>query len=265
MNDCQIIQRLQTILQSHRWAGGAQEPMFFPGTVLTTPRPSEEVMRNLTPPLAFIRPGSARNDPELKGMKWTDIIITLVAAVPGDPYGESTLVGWNREEGKSDGMGLLHLQSEMIRAIENVSINEGIEIKSVADSYPLPALDDATNYIIERDYTFKALATSLPRFQRPENVTAVLSGSDVVLNWELPYENDQLGFSLIRVAGTTGAGFRSDGTEIATPISTATTFTDVAPGSGVFTYSLFAAYHTQPGETIPELYSDGPQVTIEVP
>ncbi len=264
MNDEQAIQRIQTILQSGRWSGGAQDPIFHPGSVLTTPRPTLESLRNLTPPCAFIRPGSARVDPELRGMKQTDIIVTLVIAGAGDPYGESTLVGWNREEGKSGGMGILAVQSEVIQLIEEISINEGIEMKHVADSYPLPALDEATNYIIERDYTFKARLTSKARYQRPEAFTASLAGSTVNLAWAAPFKANHLGYSLVRVTGTTGLSSRTPGDEIDTPTSVTTSFADT-PGSGIFTYSLFAGYHTQAGEVVTELFSDCPQVTVEVP
>lgn len=263
MNDAQVLLRIQTILQSHLWTAGAGEALFPPGSVLVTSRPSQDVMNQIQPPYGFLRPGPSRTDDEHKGMKWTDVTLTLGHSTPGDPYGESVLVGWGRQEGMSEGAGLLWVQSEALLALKDLSIRDGIEMKFNADTYALVDQDDRTNFIAERDLTFKALCTVQPRYQRPEVFTAQVSGPTVSLAWNAPYGAGHLGYSLRRVGGVTGTAYQSVGVEIGPYTSDKVDATDT-PGPGKWTYSLFAGYHSQPGESIIEHWSDCPQITVEV-
>lgn len=244
MNRYQAVRRIKTILTSLRW-GGTGDPVFGRDSVYVTVAPLESRMSQLVMPAAFVRPGSARVDPERPGLLMQDIAVTVIVSVPGDQLGERPLIGSNRT-GKTSwgGRGLLEVESEMLGAIAELDASGQMRMQHRATSV-LGALAGESGYHNWCEYGFEAMLSTGLQCPEPRGLALSESGGTVTLTWEAPDDTTGLvSYVVRRASGSLPVAYPDSGTSV--PWSSGTSTTDV-PGSGTWTYSVFAAYDEDGG------------------
>lgn len=244
MNEDQACRRIKTILRSLRW-GGSGDPVFGRDAVLVTVAPVEDQLSSLAMPAAFVRGGAGRNDPERPGLVTQEMSVTVVVSVPGDKTGERPLIGANRASKTSwGGRGIYEVQVPMLSAIERIGPGGQFGIEHKATSRLGVQAGDG-GYHAFREYGFEALLTTAYMHQEPRTVTAANVAGTVTVAWAVPDDVANLvGYVVRRASGSLPAAFPTDGTSITWSSGLSVTN---APGSGTWTYSVFATYDDEGG------------------
>ena len=240
MNRDQACRRIRSVLRARRW-GGSGDPVFGRESVLVSVAPVQDYADQLVLPAAFVRPGPARADPERPGLLTATLTVLTLVSIPGDMTGERPLIGANRiSKTSGEGRGILEVESELLGAVEQLDASGQFRISHrTTDMLGVSVVED-TGYHAWCEYGFEALLTSSYQHREPRAAAASESGGTVTVSWTVPDDATNLtGYVVRRVSGAIPAGFPTDGTDVAW--STGTSVTD-SPGSGTWTYSVFAAY-----------------------
>ena len=259
MNTDQACRRIKSILKSMRW-GGSGDTVFARDSVFVSKGPSRDYIDQLGAVSAFVWPGGGQGDREQPGLLTRTIWVTVLTMVTGDQVGERALIGANRiSKTGHEGRGLLEIEAELMSVIEQLDASGQLHIGLRYASANEAELDESTGYHSWGQYGFEAWLTTAYQHQEPRAVSAAESGGTVTVSWTAPDTATNLAAYVVRrVAGTIPAGFPTDGTDVAW--TSGTSVTD-APGSGTYTYSVFAAYDDEGGSV--ELdHSDYGAVTI---
>lgn len=261
MNTYQACRRLKSILRSLRW-GGSGDNVFARDSVFVTMAPLRDSVPDLRMPAAFVTPLSARADESSPGLFTQQIAVDVLVSAPGDMFGEAPLMGRNRiSKTSNEGRGLLQIESEMMDTLKLLNASNQFAISLQNASAPLPEIFDETNYHVRREYTFEALLTTDKMFDHPRSASLSDSGGTVTISWTVPDDATNLtGYVVRRASGTIPVAFPTSGTDV--PWSSGTSTTD-APGSGTFSYAVFAAYDSLGGAILHE-YSDYSFGTVTV-
>jgi len=258
VNTDQACRRLKSILKSLRW-GGSGDPVFGRDSVYVTVAPAADYLQHLQLPAAFVRPGSMRTDREEPDLIVANLGVRVVVSVPGDKVGERPLIGANRTSKTAwGGRGILEVEREMLNAVEKLDASKQFRIHlRAASALDVELLD--SGYHAMRDYGFDADLTTDYQHQEPRAVAASEAGGTVTISWTAPDDVTGLvAYVVRRASGTIPVGFPADGTSVAWTVGTSTTD---APGSGTYTYSVFAVYDDEGGAVLMD-YSDYGAVTI---
>lgn len=283
MNEWQNTRQLKYMMEIVTWPGGTLPA--FPTVIVSQAAPIEEIFRRgLIPPISQIRVGGGQNDPE-KGEQ-SDLLeiglqVILAASIVGDGLGEFMVIGGQRDPAApsfgqltSDGRGYLELAQPMFRAIKLANEIDGVLIRATGRG-PGDSNEDPKKFLGWRPYNFMLKCAAEELFYHPpQGLAATPSGGDAVLTWEtLTNRWDLFEIVLIRKSGTSPPASITDGTEVfaeKTPFSTGTTDTTV-PGSGAFSYGLFATYdevnnfRATPAIGQRQRISDPATVTVTIP
>lgn len=240
MNRDQACRRIKSILKSLRW-GGSGDNVFGRDAVFVSVAPAPETADQIVFPAAFIRPGYGRVDDSRPGLVEQDIVVQITTFVAGDMYGERPLIGANRESKTSHGgRGLLEVETEMLAAIEHLDASGQFGITLQHTSPALAQYDETTGYHTWVEHTFRAFLTTARVHQEPREVSASESGGTVTVSWTAPDDTTNLvGYIVRRASGAIPVAYPDEGTDVAWSAGTSVTDT---PGSGAWTYSVFAAY-----------------------
>jgi hypothetical protein len=270
MNSRQICLRLRNLLRARLWRGyvgdaGVGSKVWADGSVRITMVPTEAGFRATPPPCAYIAPGSARPDEEAAGSLEESVVVTLGAAVSGDQVGEAALVGASRAgKDTSAGRGLLELQTELLAVARILTEQDGVHLQLKGASFVRPDFIESVGYLVWRDYEFEAQLTDVITYPHVASLTGSEAGGTVTLTWTAPDDTtDLVEYVVRRVAGSVPTPFPSGGTDIALGSPLDLTVNN-APGSGTFTYSVFAGYDEEGGATAIH-HSDFRSVTVVVP
>jgi hypothetical protein len=268
VNEQQGLVRLKNVLRSLRW-GSTGDPAFGKGNIKITAGLGAEALGRLGNPCALIRPGgSGLRDPEGSGddaVYKQSIGLTLVMALPGDQFGEAPLLGGFRAGGATDGdfRGLLDLQGLVIPAIHELGPKDGFVIAHVSSSIPEATLDENRGYVVARSYQLDGYFSAEPGYEVPADFAASVAGATVSLSWATPHvSTDLIKYTLRRVSGSLPVIRPTEGTAVSLAAALSTSKDDT-PGSGTWTYSLFAMY-AEPGGTVGRYYTDMLDVTVTV-
>lgn len=232
------------------WAGSSNA-VFGNASVVVTVGPATEVGAAIRFPAALIRPLDAASDPEhsqLPDLIRQRIGVRLLTAVVGDALGEVPLIGgfWNTATAgaiQSDGRGLLEIEEALYDAIGLMSADAAVEVQFMAAGASQAVLLEDIGYVAYRDYEFEAWVTASRDYPPGRELSATdLGGGFASLTWVNPATGryDFRRMRLRRLAGTVPPT-SSTGTALVLSSDTSTSHTD-APGSGTFSYALFAAY-----------------------
>lgn len=261
MNTYQACRRIKSILRSLRW-DGTGDNVFSRDSVFVTLRPAFDSIDELRPPAAFVFPLAATSDESIPDLISQRIVVNVLVSVAGDKMGEAPLMGRNRLSATSnEGRGLLEIEAEVMAAIHELNVSDQLPIALKASSAPVPVLFEETAYHMRREYEFEVLLTTSPQFQHPRSVTTSDAGGTVTVSWDAPDDATNLtAYVVRRASGAIPVGFPEDGTSV-----TWTSGTSVAdsPGSGTFTYSVFAAYDSA-GGSLQHEFSDYTSSTVTV-
>jgi hypothetical protein len=246
VNTWQASQRVKNVLKSLRW-GGTGDAIFGRDSVFVTQGSIMQFIDQLKlgdAAGAFVKVGTARAHAELKDLWIQNLSVFLMVAVPGDQIGERPLIGANRSAiTGGGGRGLLEVEVEALAAIEQLDRSGQFAISFRVASKAEP-FQNEDGYHLAREYAFEAELSRAYQYMAPLAVAA--SGDPTVtISWTAPdIVTNLVAYVVRRVSGTIPAGFVTDGTDV--PWTSGTSTTD-APGSGTFTYSVFAAYDDEGG------------------
>lgn len=252
MNTWQVCKQLKFLLLARKWENNpAGEFVFNQQGVVVTVGPTDHAFQSMIPPFALLKPGSALSDPsydEAPDLIQQALAILIGVVIPGDPYGESALMGSNRQ-GQTDsrGRGLLELEEEVYAAIELLNQIEGVEIQSRAKSEAGAEMIDETRYSAFRELDFEIITSTTRSYPPVRNFTATdATGGDADLSLYLPPTRyDTRNIKILRVSGSTPTTDPTDaGAEVVVDAAAGSdpyTLTD-SPTAGVWSYSAFATY-----------------------
>lgn len=266
MTDRQLLLRIKSILIARKWLDSGDR-VFAPGSVLTTQWPQNEAWARLIPPIAIIKVGGGTRDPEhgeASDLLSQQVSIVVITAERGDRFGEAALVGAHRSSKTTGrGRGILEVQEEVLTALDYLSAKDGVYVRLVGVGPAAPEIVDALGYVVSRELRFEARVTTMATYHRPLSVATSVAGSNVTLSWTAPDDTtDLISYTVRRVSGAQPVAFRSDGTDVAlgSPLDVSVVDT---PGSGTWTYSVFAGY-ADPGGSVANNFSDYGWATGEV-
>ncbi len=249
MNTWQLCNEIRNVLRDLVWTGSSNA-VFGNESVVVTVAPEGEAGAALRYPAVLIRPLDAAPDPEHSQLP--DLIrqrlgLRILVAVAGDALGEVPLIGgfWNAGTAgaiQTDGRGLLELEEELYNAIEYLSSDDGIEVQFMAAGASQAVLLEDLGYVVYRDYEFEAWVTASRDYPPARELLGTGSTSGVALTWVNP-PTGRYDFRRMRLRRLSGSvpPTSSTGTALTLSSDTATSHTDT-PGSGTFSYALFAAY-----------------------
>jgi hypothetical protein len=246
MTDWQLLLRLQGILRSRRWLDTGQI-VFARQSVIVTTGFDPDLLARLKFPVAILSPEEAEVDPDAGGQESSllrqAVGIVIGVSNPSDPFGETPIVGSNRQAAsQSDGRGLLEVQEELFAAIRQLSQVAQINIVYRAAGAARAERHAEHGYIATRAYRFEAFCTTFRTYHEPNLFSATVSGSDVNLSWSAPDDSTYLvSYVLRRASGAIPPSLPTDGTSIPIVPPLATSKVDT-PGAGMWSYSLFAGY-----------------------
>jgi len=245
LNTYQIMRQLRYLLLSRNWTSSSNK-VFGSGSIHITPALPVDAKATLRIPCALMFPATSQVDPqhnEEPDLINQEIVVTLIAAVPGDQLGQKTMIGGNiPDRTKSEGRGILELEEELFGGIEFLNTDTGIVIQHSASREAKPVLDQDFGYVIYRDHYFRAWATA-DRFYHPcIKFSATGAAGSVSLSWGLPPDRfDRFRVMLRRATGTTAPSSVDSGSAVALSGNLATSATDTI-SAGTYSYALFAQY-----------------------
>jgi len=262
VNTRQALIRLRSILKARRWGRTAAGSRVY-GTVICTPGPADAVTDQIRIPAAFVTSGSATVDPERPELVTQELVVTSVVAVPGDMFGERALIGGPRASATASGnRGVHEVEEELLAAIAQLDASQQFRIGLKWASAVGAEIDEETGYHQWRRYTFSALLTASSQHDAPRGGSASESGGTVTISWTEPDDTTNLvDYVVRRVSGTVPVAFPDEGTDVSWSSGTSTTD---SPGSGTFSYSVFATYDDEGGSHALDK-SDMTTATVTVP
>jgi len=245
VNTWQAVRRLKNILRGIQW-GTTGGRLFARNSVFASGGPSEAVLDQVRLPAAWVNAGSMTADDMNPGLYTADLEIVTLVSVPGDAYGERVLMGSNRASAtESVGRGLFEIEKEMLGAIKHLDASDQFRIMLRAASSALPVSVGSEGFFATRRYIMTTLLTMEDQHLHPRKVSASNASGTVTVSWTAPDDvTNFVDYVVRRTSGTIPAAFPTDGTAITW--SSGTSVTDT-PGSGTWTYSVFARYDDEGG------------------
>tara|TARA_R100000808_G_scaffold6010_1_gene18025 strand:- start:6975 stop:7832 length:858 start_codon:yes stop_codon:yes gene_type:complete len=259
MNIYQITQQIKYLIQKRTWddqTGTGSNLVFNSNSVCITVGPSENAFSSMIPPICLIRPGSANADPvadEDPNLLMQGFEILLGVVVPGDAVGQNALIGGNRQSNDSSkGRGLLEVEEQLLQSVALLNSVNGVEMYNRTKSEATATLDEASRYVVYREYGFEAMCAVARYYPPCTRVTAVdATGGDATISYFIPPERfDGVGSPrILRVSGATpttdpndaGATVVQAGAGVQ-PLSPMPYSITDSPGAGQFSYSVWAIY-----------------------
>lgn len=271
MNTWQLCTRIQNLLIARQWNNDATaEPVFNPNAVIVTMTPTEDAEQRLVMPAAYIGPSTMTVDPEHQEQSdliSQEIIVAIVVCITGDDFGQNAIMGAYRGTNltkSSRGRGLLEIESELWAVLKLLTAQDGVRILLRGASAAIPLTVENGDWKVWRAYRFAADVDMEISNAAPQDFLAVVAAPNVNMTWAAPQDTtDQVNYILRRVSGAAPVSGVNGGTGLTLSGPLVTSHTD-APGSGVFTYSLFAGYDSQ-GGTVAFDTSDFQFQTVTVP
>jgi hypothetical protein len=257
----QIVRQIRWLLRARLWAGTGAK-VFSPESVIVSAAPKESVVMDRIPPWAIICPAGGESDSDEPQLFKRTMVVRL-GTLAMDVLGEASLIGANRvDQTYSEGRGLLEIEEELMAAIAEVNLNEGVNILWRPSGLPTGELDGNERYVSWGVYTFDCYCAAQRYYRPPQDLAFTnLTGGQCRLDWRVPAPRyDRYAQVLRRAAGSTPPPTVTDGVGVAVG-AIVNTLTD-NPGAGTWSYSLFMGYdetHDTPANF--ERYSDPATVT----
>lgn len=266
MTSWQALRQIAFLLVKRTWPDSPTSNVF--ANVKATQAPTPEALSELRFPLAFVRVLDAEADPHSPQLKEQRFEVLVAVAHTGDYVGEAALVGGNRSsQGTSKGRGLLEVEEQVYAATDYLAKTSGLKVHVAAASAADAEFTDEHGYVATRSYTVIARGLNgtrdYPAQNHGKNLTGSVAGPTVSLSWTLVERFDLHAavtapvlaargrLILRRVSGSSAPTSITDGTGVALSSNYATSATDT-PGSGTFTYGLFAQ-HDEFGDNVTSL------------
>jgi hypothetical protein len=261
VNPWQLARQIRYLLRAATWPDGAAEKVL--GSAHVSAGMTEDALHYLRAPFALIAPAAATPDEYDPKLLQQTFDLHLVAAVAGDPFGEQALIGGPRSagQGSSLGRGLSEVEEEVLDAVAALTGADACPIV-VAYVSALAAADIEGAVYASRSYVLRAVCTVARQYTEPVRLAATdAGGGSASLTWAVPPDRfDRYNVVLRRASGATAPSSVTAGTGVTLASLLATSVTDT-PGSGQFSYALFAGYD-ELGAGSADRYSSSATVTI---
>lgn len=252
MNTHQALRRIKSILQGLLW-GGTGDNVFARGSVRVTLRTTFESLGQIRKPAAFIAPIGATVDPNIPTLIKRRIRVSVLTSAAGDQFGEAPLMGRNRTSATSnEGRGMTEIEAELLGAISKLNADDSFPIILKAISGAVPIIDE-DEYHIGGEYEFEATLGTAYENLHPRQASASDSGGTVTFSWAAPDDVTNLVTYIVRRTSGTIPVYQPDAGDSVT-YSSGTSVTDT-PGSGTWSYSVFAVYDSL-GGSVQHEFSD---------
>lgn len=254
MNSWQIANQTRKLMREHQWADDVAKKFLFGGplSVVIAADPLEVTGKESTGPVCIITPTDHETDPEAG--EDTNLVlwgfqIRIQNFNANDQFGQAGLMGAGKPVGLSSsrGRGLEELLSETRRALASLTkTSGGFTLQVMPFSGAAAAFDQESKRMgaVFRDFTLKVWGTGDPYYAPAENL--YFTGATAhTLYWTKPPDRfDLCRLVLCKVAGSTPTTDPTVGvvTSWTLPYSSMPSSLAVVPGSGTWSYSLFAQY-----------------------
>lgn len=263
MTPWQVLKQIDYLLGAEAWDESPTEKVF--AAVKMTPGLSPEAQVELRAPFVLLNVEDAEMDEDEPRQMLQRFSAMLVVSSGQDAIGEAALVGGSRGggQGSSKGRGILEIEEKLIDTIAKLDQTSGVRLRLLAKGAVAAAVTDEGEYFASRTYTFEGICTVERHYHPALRFAATVAGPNVSLSWVLPPDRwDRKRMVLRRASGSTPPASATAGTGVTLSGDLATSVTD-APGSGTWSYALFAGYdETSSGS--PERYSASATKTVTV-
>lgn len=145
-----LLTTVRTALRALVWSVGV--PIFASSSVRITSAVKDSAVAKMREPICLIRPGEGTADDDEPTLVHGSFSITLIHRIANDEIGEAPLMGAGNRASKS----LLDVQRRVLGAISKLNRVDGVPIVAVGRSGARAELDDQSNYVASRDYSFRA-------------------------------------------------------------------------------------------------------------
>jgi hypothetical protein len=280
LNTWQCSRQIAYTLSKLTWEDSPSTRVF--GSVHVTQGPSSEAADILRPTLALVRVLDSTSDDEDTRIILQKFEVVLAVAHAGDNLGEYAMIGGQRKSrGESSGRGLLEIEERVTNALNEVDLGRGqIGLQLVSAGAAEGQMVEGIGYVATRGYTFEGWLTTTRTYAKPNygnKLTSSVNAGTVTLSWTLvdrfdfhaansilpsPHSSNRGSVILRRASGSTPPSSSSSGTGVTLSGDFATTVNDT-PGSGTWSYALFAEYDEFGNDTSLR-YSDAATVTVSV-
>lgn len=262
MNTWQLAKQFRYLLRSRTWEDAGSEVIFGQRGSYVTNGDPKELYGVLSMPCCLIGIGEGVSDREDPGYVKQEFRFLYMCQVAGDMRSENVLLGANRVSGalSSKNRGVLEVEEEISRLLNQIQETSGIKIIAGRRSaVAVGALDEDAGYIAAREMVVEAKCTTARYYHPPLRVAASVGGGNVTLTWADPpdrFDGSGRTLRIRKAAGATAPATVTDGSQVADVARGVQTYQEVAPGSGTYSYSIFAGY-SDSGAASNERYSNG--------
>lgn len=257
MSPWQAAREIQCLLLKRVWPDSPGNHVF--ANVFVSQGPAEDTaFSSMTFPAALVRVLDATADADNQVHQTQRFEVLVMVKHTGDQFGEAAMVGGNRpSQGGSGGRGLLEVEEQVMQALQFLDPTSAFRLQMTSAGAAEAAFLSDVGYLVHRPLTFQARLTTTRVYPTPNagrKLRSSVAGGNVTLTWTWHERFDlraagasrQLAtargaLTLVRKAGSSAPTSVTDGTVVPLASNAAVTVTD-APGSGTWSYALFAQY-----------------------
>lgn len=258
MNTWQCARQIRHKLLARQWPDSPQGTIF--GSVFVTQSTFEDINpASIVYPAAIVRVLDSQTDPDDQRYQVQRFEVVILVKHSGDQFGEAAMIGGNRtSQGGSGGRGVLEVEEQVREALQFLDPLSAVRLQLVSSGAADCILAEGVGYIVGRPMTFQARLTTNRVYPAPnfgKTLTSSVLAGTVSLSWLWSERFDlhaaataprQLTsarglLTLVRKAGATPPASVSDGTLVTLASNASTSATD-SPGTGTWSYALFAQY-----------------------
>ena len=241
MNEWQQLHQLRWLLANATWPDGS---FVFNTVLITSGLPDQAQAKGWNLPALMVQPGSARHDRSSPKVVSNQFAIHLMVSNAGDRFGTSALMGFGFADDNSKHRGLLQIQPKLLEVACSLSGAVGLTVSGQAANAPKPNNDPTLGYVVWRTYEILSEGGAVDFiYPPPTRLAGSGGGGSVTLTWKLPAARfDFLDVVLRRASGSTPPATSDAGDGVTIPDPDADTSVVDSPGSGTWSYALFARY-----------------------
>lgn len=242
----QVIKQIRYLLRTATWSESPAQVVL--GTsVYVTQGWDDEADNPVRLPFAIVSLGQQTPDPHDPHLLTQEIILVTAASVHGDPLGEHSLIGGPGAStgrwGKSDGRGLMDLETTLLTSIGRMTGADGTPILVTHGSAPAPEKMGEDVHLVHRQYVLTVVCTRQDEYPAPQNLVVNVSvAGQATLTWDLPPARfDRYAMKVRRASGATAPTSETAGTDVPVGASD-TSVTVTGLSAGTHSFALFMGY-----------------------
>lgn len=246
MSPLQVIKQIRYLLRTATWSESPAQVVL--GTsVYVTQGWDDEADNPVRLPFAVLALGPQTADQHDPHLLTQEIILVTATSVHGDPLGEHSLIGGpgatTGRWGKSEGRGLLDLETALLTSIGRMTGADGCPILVTHGSAPAPEKMGEDVHLVHRQYVLQVVCTRQDEYPAPQNlVVNVTTPGQATLTWDLPPARfDRYAMVVNRASGSTAPTSPTAGTAVVVGASD-TSVVVSGLSAGVHSFAVWMSY-----------------------